>query len=192
MRGGEKGVGDAFVLRRGHAEAAPLSLDMRPGAAGELATGGFAALQGSGDVAEAQPEHVVQQERRALRRREPLQGQHQSDGHVVGERVGRRRLIDDGLRQPGADVALPLAARPAPAVQAQPGDHRRQEGARVMDAVAVGVVPAQIGVLHHVLGVRHRPEHAIGEPGQRAAPALEPGRRVIGDRCTVRHDRRPQ
>src|SRR5690606_25516015 len=59
--------------------------------------------------------------------------------------------------------------------EAEPGDHRRQEGGRVRHRAGGRTVPAEIGILHDVLGFGDRTEHAVGEAGE--APALPLERR---------------
>src|SRR5262249_16291555 len=54
------------------------------------------------------------------------------------------------------------------AVEAETRDHRGEITARFLDCGPVHVMPAQIGVLYHVLGFRARAEHAVGKSGQRA------------------------
>ena len=102
----------------------------------QLATGRLAAAQRRGDLGEADLEHVVQQEGRALQRRQPLQRQHQRHREIM--RVVARRLgfeswvVEHRLGQPGPDIGFAPAARRFQLIETEAGDDARQEGARVL------------------------------------------------------------
>src|SRR5262245_42729143 len=58
-------------------------------------------------------------------------------------------------------------------IEAESRHRARPIGARVADAAALGVVPAQVCVLHDFLGLRQRAQHAIGEAGEPPPVRLE-------------------
>jgi hypothetical protein len=118
----------------------------------------------------------VQQEARALERRQPFEQHDQGHGNIVGEIAGSlcvEGLIDHRLRQPLADIKLaPRRGRFHP-VETQSRHHRAEIAPRLDDRGAVGRMPAQIGILHHVLGLGAGTEHAIGKTDERASMRLE-------------------
>jgi hypothetical protein len=81
---------------------------VRACAGGKLPARSLAPLQRRPHFAEGELEHVVQQEGRALERRQPVERQEQRNGQILGQlraAVGRERCrIDDRLGQPGTDV----------------------------------------------------------------------------------------
>ena len=86
---------------------------MGAGARRQLAAGGLVAAERTRHLGEFEAERVVQQEARALERRQPLEQQHQGDGNVLRQLVGAglvEALVDHRFRQPRADVEL--APRP--------------------------------------------------------------------------------
>ena len=122
----------------------------------------------------------MQQEGRTLQRAQALERQHEGDAHVlrvfgdhVGPRVKVHRFVDERLRQPHADVLLAPRLRAGQPVQAQPRGGLRQEGTRALHLRVVDLAPAQPAVLHHVLGLGTRAEHAVGERAQVAAVGFE-------------------
>src|SRR5262249_28392018 len=56
-------------------------------------------------------------------------------------------LLDHGLRQPFADVALAAGAGAAERVEGEPADHGGEPGAQVVDRGAVGAAEPQPGLL---------------------------------------------
>ena len=122
----------------------------------------------------------MEEEGGTLQRRQPFERQHQGDrgidAVVDGDRLGRVEEFDDRFGQPRTDIAFAPAAGRFQDVEAEPRHHPGEVGARLRDVVVHGGVPAQIGVLHHVLGVGERAQHAIGMAGQMLAMALECGR----------------
>src|SRR5262249_41852967 len=48
----------------------------------------------------------------------------------------------------------------------------------VRHVVAIGRMPAQVSLLHRVLGVSHRPKHTVGETQQASAVLLEARGRI--------------
>jgi hypothetical protein len=146
----------------------------------ELAAGGLAPAQHGGHLGVVAVKHVVQQEGRALVGREAFQHHQQRHRQVAGQlgaRVGGRRRVgrDPGLGQPGAVVGRALGARGAQAVQAQPRDGGRQPGLGRVHALGRRGLPAQPGVLQHVVGIGAAAQHAVGHAGQARAVLLEDG-----------------
>ena len=84
-------------------------------------------------------------------RRKAFQRKHQRQGNVFDF-----LLFHNGIGKPGTDVGLPRAPRRFQLVEAEPGDHAAEEGAGLTHLAAIGLHPADEGLLHDVLGVRHR------------------------------------
>ena len=145
---------------------------MGPRATGELAASRGLAPDRLGDLLEADAEHVVQQKGGALERRQALERDHQRQRDVVDLVLFG---FDHGLRQPGSDIGLAPAPRRLQLVEAEPGDDAAQIGFRLLDRIAVGVEPAQERILHHVLRVRDRSQHAIGDANQSRTQGIEAG-----------------
>jgi hypothetical protein len=102
-------------------------------------------------------------------------------GEVVGAAVVEA-FIDDGIGQPLADIDFTARLRRLHSVEAEPRHHGAEIAARLIDRRVVDAMPAQISVLHHVLGLGARAEHAISEARQRAPMRLEIDRLVfVGD-----------
>jgi hypothetical protein len=103
------------------------------GACGELAAGGFAAGEEGGDLGERRLEEVVEDEDRALGGGEALEREEERDGQVldvlVGRLLGRFLGVQDGFREPRADI--PLAAVPGgfEVVEAEAGGRLQEPGA---------------------------------------------------------------
>jgi hypothetical protein len=163
------------------AEARAFAAQLLAGPGGELPAGRRAAFQRLGDLGEVAVEHVVQQKGRALQRTQALQRDHEGDTDIRRTLGGQRRIVvrfkrfDDRLRQPGTDVTLAPRLRRLESVQAQARDRLRQKCARVVHGCRIRTVPAQPGVLHRVLGLGLRAEHAVGQATQVAAVRLECG-----------------
>ena len=64
--------------------------------------------------------------------------------------------------------------RPQPVDRAAGGDGD-EPGARVVDGRGVLVEQAQIGILHDVLGVGDRAQHAVGDVAHQVAVLVPPG-----------------
>ena len=140
----------------------------------ELPAGGGAAPDRRRDLLEADPEDVVQQEGGPLERREPLERQHQRQGDVL-LLLG---LLDHRLGKPRADIDLAPAPRRLELVEAEPRHGAAQEGLGLAHRAAVGAHPADERLLHHVLGVGDRAEHAVGDAGEAGTQRIEDRRRV--------------
>ena len=140
----------------------------------ELTAGGRVALDGSSDLFEAQSKHIMQQEGGAFERGEPLHGQHQRECDVFPF-----FLLDDRIRKPGADIGLALELRRFELIETKPRHHPAKERLGLTDVSAINPHPADEGLLHHVLGVRHGAQHAIGDTHQARAQRIE------GLRCVL-------
>ena len=171
-----KGRGKPVAVFARRRKARPAGFDMSAGAGRELAAGRLAATECARHFGEVEAEDVVQQEARPLQRRQPFEHQHQRHRNIVRQ-LARRLVVEDfvdhRLGQPLADVELAPRLRRLHAIEAEPRHHGAEIAARLLDRRAVGGVPAQIGVLHDVLGLGARAEHAVGKPGQRAPMRLE-------------------
>src|SRR6516162_9811510 len=82
-------------------------------------------------------------------------------------------FVDHWLGQPLTDIGFAARLCRLHSVEAEPRHYRAEIAARFIDRCMVGRVPAQIGVLHYVLGLGTRAEHAIGKPRKRAPMRLE-------------------
>ena len=69
-------------------------------------------------------------------------------------------------------------------VETEPRYGARQIGAGIPDTLAFGRVPAQISLLHDVLGLQERAEHAVGKAGEPPPMRLE---RLTGLVLAVHH-----
>jgi hypothetical protein len=168
-----------FLLRSG--KARPAFLDMRTGARSELPASSLAAAQCAADFSEVETEHVVQQKARALERRQPFEHQHQRDREVVREiarRVGVERLVHDRFGQPLADIYFATRLRRFHSIETQTRHHGAEIMARLFDCRVIRRMPAQVSILHDVLGLGARAEHAVGKTRQRAPMGFE-GPRII-------------
>ena len=88
--------------------------------------------------------------------------------------VGRERCrVNNRLRQPWTDVLLAPCARRGQHVETNPRRRGHEKRSRVRHVVAVGPMPAQVRLLHRVLGVGHRPKHSICEAEQAPTVRLE-------------------
>jgi hypothetical protein len=90
----------------------------------------------------------------------------------LGQALRRRRLVDrldQRLGQPPAEVVLAFGLGGTQPVDRQPRDHRHQPGFLGLQLRTVGALPAQPGVLQHVVGVGARAEHAVGDAEQARA-----------------------
>ena len=116
----------------------------------------------------------MQQECRPLERRKAFQRQHQRQGDVF-----LFLLFDDGIGKPGTDIGLALAPRRLELIEAEPRDGAAQERLGLTHLAAVGPHPADEGLLHDVLGVGHRAEHAVGDAHELRTQRIEARRCVL-------------
>ena len=131
----------------------------------------------------------MQDEREPLRRRQRLEHDQERQADGVGEHrllLGVEMLVarDDRVGQPSVleEILAPGAPR-AEHVQRDPRHDGREPAAQVLDPGLVGAAQAQPGLLHRVLGLRHGPEHPIGDRLEVGAVCLELARQVL----VVRH-----
>ena len=180
---GEERRGARLVLGRGRGGLAALARQAAAGARDELAAGELGAAEDTRDLGVREPEHLVQDEGRALARAQPLE-HHQEGGRqalVQLGQLGGRRLVDQRLGQPRPHVGPATAPRRAPLVDGQAGAGRDEPGARGRDRRRIHPAPAQERFLDHVVRIGDRAEHPVGEAAQQAAVLLEHGQaRVQG------------
>src|SRR5262249_34030112 len=124
----------------------------------ELTTGGRIALDGGSYLVKPQSKHIMQQEGRAFEWREPLHCEHQRERDVFPF-----FLLYDRIRKPGVDVGFTLELCRFELIETKPCDHPAKERLGLADLFAIDPHPADEGLLYHVLGVRHRAQHAIGD-----------------------------
>ena len=115
-----------------------------------------------GDRVEGHAEHVVQDERHPLGRRQGFQHDVQGDPHVVGDHrlalgvpgtgTTGAREDDDGVRDVGVEERLGAQRARPQHVQGDPGHDGGQPAAEVLDVAGVGAVEAKPRLLHRVLG----------------------------------------
>jgi hypothetical protein len=120
------------------------------------------------DIRERLVEDVVKQEGGALQRRQPVQRQQQGERQVVSQfrrRVRRKALrIEHRFRQPGADIDFALRPGALERVETQPRHNGDKERFGIVNILRAG--EADVGILHHVLGIAAAAEHAVGKPKQ--------------------------
>jgi hypothetical protein len=152
----------------GGLEAGAPGVDVAAGADRDLAAGGLRAVDDRGDLGEREVEHLVQQEDRPLDGGERLEhdeeGRRERVGPLgVGGRVGRR-VGEQGLGQPIADVGLAAHAGRAQVIDGQTGHRRGDPGLGRGHDLAAGLraVQAQQALLDEVLGLAHAAHHPVG------------------------------
>jgi hypothetical protein len=121
-------------------------------------------------------EHLGQEERRALGRRQPLEQAQERQRQVVDVGGGRGR---DRLGQPRPDVGLAAGPRRAQLIEGEPRHHRHQEAARVAHRRAIGGQPAHPRLLEDVVGVGGAAQHAVGDAEQPRPVGLEARERIV-------------
>ena len=171
-RGGEEPAGHLVALRGRCLEAwlagaGPALVDVAPGPDEDLAAVRLGLAGDLGDLLVVVAEHLVQQEHRALGRRQALK-QHeerhrQRIGHLGPLRGVGLAVRDERLGQPGADVGLTAHPRGPQVADRQPGGGRRQERLGQGDgrAVAKRAGQPEEGLLHDVLGVADAAGHPV-------------------------------
>jgi len=125
-----------------------------------------------GDPVERHAERVVQHEGEPFGGAERVQDHEQGDAHGVGE---HRLLLGVGIAGGRRFVERDLAAGRAGAqhVQADPGDDGGEPRPLIADVVAVGPSEPQPGLLHRVVGLARRTEHAVRDRVQVRPVLLE-------------------
>jgi hypothetical protein len=165
-----------LVGLRGH----PPELDPTTRAARQLPGRHRRAPHDRRDVVERKIEHVVEDERHPLGRRQRLQHHQQGDADRVGEQqlaLGPRRQlgvggtgVSIGARDQVGRVAVGGLLAPGLAgaqhVQADARHHGRQPAAEVIDRTAVGPAEPQPGLLNRVVRLPDGAQHPMGDPPQ--------------------------
>ena len=134
----------------------------------KLAAGSGIALDCPGYLVEIQPEDIMQQEGRAFQWRKTLQRQHERKGDIV-----IRFLFDNRIGNPRPEIGFALVATGFQKIKAQAGNSATQKGFRLAHFAAVGVHPSDERLLHHILGIGDRTQHAIGNADQFRAQRIE-------------------
>jgi len=154
----------------GHREARALLLHARLRPVHQLTAARFRSVQHRRDVGIIVVEHLAHQERGAFIRRQALQHPHEGHRHLAGQFGGALRgaLIQfhQRLGQPPADVGFALGFTCAQAVDGQACGDRDQPRLGRLQCRRLAAVPAQPGILHHVLRVGPRSQHAVGDRKQ--------------------------
>ena len=141
-----------------------------PGPAGQLLGRGRRTVKYRADLLEGHGEDVVQDEREPLGRRQRVQDDQQGDADGIGQdRVLGGIIVDPRDDRVGhVRVQRVLAAsRPgAQHVQAHAGHDGGEPRAQVPDVAGVRSGQTQPGLLHRVVGLVQRAEHAVGHRAQ--------------------------
>jgi hypothetical protein len=162
-----------------------VGLDATSGTARQLATCLGRPPDESGDGLEVDAEDVVKHERRPLGRAELFEDDHQGHAHrvVEGDPICEIDVgtcdVDDRLREPRADVG-PLDPLMGPkAIDAQPGGHRDEPTADVVEGLDIDGEEPAVRILHRVLGIVNAAEHPVGDiehsPAVLAPDLVDPG-----------------
>ncbi len=189
-RGGEEGGDDLPAPVAVGVPGFRLALHPPPCPARELPGGVEGAADDRRDLVEGQVEHVVEDEGDAFRRGQPLEGDEERQADRIGERhvVIRSRR---GARNRLGGMRVEALLLPEPPrtehVEADAADHRRQPAAKVADVAGIGTAHAKPRLLHGILGLRPRAEHAIGDRLEVRAGRLELSGKLVlfGHRVTV-------
>jgi len=115
---------------------------------------------------------------------EPFGRSERLENDVEGEAdaVGDERLLfrsrravdrDDRLRHPGADEILATGPARSEHVETDATDDRRQPRAEVLDLRLVGAAQLDPHLLHCVVGLVDRAEHAVRDPAELRPLLLE-------------------
>ena len=133
-----------------HLETGLRFADMGARTGCELAAGGRISLDGCRHLVKFQPENVMKQKRGPLQRREAFQRKHQRQGNVF-------LLIsfDQGIGKPGANIRFALMPRRFQLIETKPRNGAPQKRLRLANVGTVGLHPADEGLVHDILGVRH-------------------------------------
>ena len=164
----------ARTRRRDGGVAWPDVAHVRAGAGGELPARRLAPLQCRGHFFEREVEHVVQQKGRPLEWRQPVERQEQCDRTdprpaPCALSGASAAVSTTGSGSHGPHVLLAPCSRRFQRVETNARGRGHEKRSRIRHVVAVGLMPAQIGLLHRVLGVSHGPKHAVGEADQASA-----------------------
>ena len=183
----QEGVQQPLVLLAGGGDQPPARRHLLACALQQLAAGGRAACDETRDLHVRKIEHIVQEQGGALGGREPLQDHEDGHGELLDGFQARHSRFRERDRLGQAVAAALFAPRPrrVELVQAEPRHHRHQERPRRVD-LDLASVPAQPGLLHHVLGTPHVSQHAIREREHRGPVELEDGEVFRGRHGTAR------
>jgi hypothetical protein len=145
------------------------ALDAAAGTARELPRRRRRASHDRRDVVEGQVEHIVQDERDPLGRRERLKHHQQRETDRVRHLnflLGIESALapHDRFRHVGAHGILAARLAPAQHIEAHARDDRGQPSAEIADLAGVGTGKPQPGLLDRVVGLGQRPEHPVGDP----------------------------
>jgi hypothetical protein len=193
-RGGQEGADQRLLVGQIGVGGRPPELHAAAGAARQLPRRHRRAPHDRRDVIEREIEHVVQDERHPLCRRQRLQHHQQGDADRVGQQqlaLGPTPQVDVGV-----GVGVPVAARNqigqvaiggllvaglarAQHVQADARHHRRQPAAEVVDRAAVGPAEPQPGLLNRVVRLPDGAEHPVGRPAQAIPMGFEARRQPL-------------
>ena len=172
-RGGEEGGDHALAPLVIGGRRIRQALHAAAGAARELAGGDGRALDNATDLREGHVEHVVQHEGEALGRRQPLQHDEEREADGIGK---RRLFIHPGgrigvlrLARLAVDRVFAAAQARAQHVEADAADHGGEPTGGIVDAVPARALQPQPGLLHRILGLGVRAQHAIGH-GMKPSP----------------------
>jgi len=168
----EKGMYDPVRLGFFQTEPGPRRPNVPSRTHRQLAHGSRIPIQRARDIVQRDAEYVMEKESGPLQWRETLKRQHQRECDVVGLLV--LGAADERLWKPGAHISLATDTRGSHLIEAQPRHDARQIGRWGIDRL-FHPRPTQPGVLHHVLGLRDRAKHPIGEAEQPGPLRLEIG-----------------
>jgi len=199
LAGGEEEAGEEAVVHRGvGGSRSAFGVEALAGAPVDLAAVRLGLPDHFGDLAVAEAERFPEDEDGALDRAEPFEEEEERGREVVGAVVvasgvaGQvdERILDEGFGEPGSDVLETSGPGRFQGVDAEACDEAHQVGARVVDRRVVDRVPADVGVLEHVLGLADGAEHSVGDAEEARSLALERFERGVGrvvDPSTLPH-----
>ena len=136
------------------------------------------AIDNRRDLLERDPEHVVKNVCKPLRRRQRLEHDEQREPNGVrqhGLLLGPGGLIcgEDRLRQPAPDVFLAARGAASEHVERDPADDGRQPAGEVVHRIRVAAPQAQPALLDRVVRLADRAEHPIGDRVQSCSILFE-------------------
>ena len=182
--GGEESVDDGVLGHQVGVRAGRGLLNALPCPAGQFAGGLRRPLDDRRDLVERDREHVVQDERQSFGRCQGVQNHEQRQSH----RIGQHRLmlgidvadpVDDGVRHPGDSSSRGRARRARKVFEQIRATTVVSHASRLSIWPASAPAQSQPGLLHGILGVVDRAQHAVGHRTQMRPGGLE-------SRCQVR------
>src|SRR5215471_6859517 len=167
-------VQQAFVLLLGGFKSRAFVGKVLPGAPEDLAAVSLVEAEYRGNLGVFIVEHFTKQENRPLRRVQLLKKDQESHRQrLVDARDLRRTSVqrprDQRLRKPLAEVLFALNSRRLQMVNAEPADDRHEKRSWRANLHFRGLPPADIALLHHVLGIRRTPQHSVCD-GEKQSP----------------------